>query len=57
MAKTFESKGKEGRWGSGGVVEAEGGGSWPLYRCQEWGAWAPPVVVVVSETTPLMGQN
>jgi hypothetical protein len=25
MAKTFESKGKEGRWGSGGVVEAEGG--------------------------------
>jgi hypothetical protein len=29
----------------------------PLYRSQEWGARALPVVVVGSETTPLMAQN
>jgi hypothetical protein len=46
-------KGKEGRWCSGGVVEAEGG-SRPLYRNQKWGARVPPVVVVANETTPLI---
>jgi hypothetical protein len=47
--------GKEGRWHSGGVEEAEGeGGSGPLYRNREWGAWVPPMVVVANEMTPLI---
>jgi hypothetical protein len=32
-------------------------GEGPLYRSREWGAQAPPVVVVASKTTPLMGRG
>jgi hypothetical protein len=51
MVMALGSKGKEVWWRRGG------GHLGPLYRSQKWGAHAPPVVAVVSETTSLMVQN
>jgi hypothetical protein len=54
-ARALRSKRKEERHDSRGVLKAEGGGA--FYRSREWGAQAPPVVVVASKTTPLMGRG
>jgi hypothetical protein len=58
MARALGRKGKRG----GGALEVcgggrGGGGSGPLYRRHEWGARAQPVMVVASETMPLIDQS